>query len=343
MPTASARGALILAAACHVESRLDRRSRSRALANFFAAGALLSTAVLLLPGWEQVRAGPIVVTIVLAALGAIGLHAFAERVGPYAVHAITACGTGLIAACQVFAGGGSPTAMYAMLYIWVILHCSLFFPRPVVVAHLGLTTLAHAGALLWLGDVGSIAPQLTVTLGTQVSAALVVTSLAATQRRLADTDSLTGLGNRRMAERALEYAVDRRHRASTSPVGVAVLDLDGFKAFNDRRGHVAGDLLLTRIAQTWRTMIRSTDTLARTGGDEFLLVLLDCQPEVGERLVRRMVARTPGGVAASAGLAFLEPGETVTSLVQRADAALYAAKSEGPVAVAPSGPVARAG
>lgn len=248
---------------------------------------------------------------------------------------MTASGTLLIAACQVLAGGGSPTAMYSMLYIWVILHGSMFFARRAVAVHLALTTVAHTLALVWLGDVNSIAPQLALTLVTQVSAGLIVGSLASTQRQLADTDSLTGLGNRRVVDRTLEWALARAHRTPDAPPCVALLDLDGFKRFNDEQGHVAGDRVLADAAAAWRRLLRNTDTLARTGGDEFVLVLLECNLDEARHIVQRMIAETPGGVSCSAGLARWDGRETATSLIDRADKALYAAKVDGPLAIAP--------
>ncbi len=320
------------------ESRVDRRGRARALAGFFTAGATLTTTVLLLPGWDGMHVAGLVGTVLLASLGALTLFARAERLGPSVIHAMTASGTVLIGACQILARGGSPTAMYAMLYIWVILHASLFFSRAAVAAHLGLTTLAHVVALVVLGEVESLAPQLALTLGTQVAAALVVSSLATRQRELADTDSLTGLGNRRVVGRALEWALARSRRAPSSPTCVALLDLDGFKTFNDQRGHLAGDLVLIEAAAAWRELVRSTDTLTRTGGDEFTLVLAECHLEEAERIVRRMIAHTPSAVTCSAGLARWDGRETSTTLIDRADKALYTAKAHGGLAIAPDAP-----
>ena len=318
-----------------VESRADRRARARALAGFYLAGAVLSTTVLLLPGWEQMSTAGIGITAAVALLGAGILYLAGEHLNAAMIHLITGSGTVLIALCQVFAGGGSPTAMYAMLYIWVILHSALFFPRVVGIAHLALTTAAHAGALLWLGDVESIAPQLALTLVTQVAAALIVGSLATQQRQLADTDSLTGLGNRREVARALASAFARSRRDLAAGTWVGVLDLNGFKAFNDEQGHAAGDLVLVEAAARWRDLVRGTDTLCRTGGDEFLVVLAGCDRVEAERIARRMVAATPGGVTCSAGLARWDGQEPPTALIERADQALYAAKVDGVVAVAP--------
>lgn len=318
----------------HAETRVDRRARARALGGFFAAGAMLSTTVVLLPGWDQMHEAGIVATVLAAGGGAAILVLFAQRLGAGWIHTLTGTGTVLIAACQVLARGGGPTAMYSMLYIWVILHSSLFFGRAVVAAHLATTTLAHALALAWLGDVSAVYPQLAMTLGTQVAAAVVVGSLAARQRELAETDSLTGLGNRRVADRALESALDRSRRGLV-PTCVAVLDLDGFKALNDERGHAAGDAVLVEIAAVWRGLVRRTDALARTGGDEFLLVLSDCDLAEAERIVRRMVLEIPGDVSCSAGLARWDGQEAPMRLMERADAALYDAKSRGPLAIAP--------
>ncbi len=318
----------------HVESQLDRETRGRALGAFFGAGAVLSTAVIVLPGWSGMNVAGLSVTVVAAALGSLCLYLFARHLSRGIIHALTVSGTVLIALCQVFAQGGSPTAMYAMLYIWVILHCSLFFSRAVIAGHLVLTTVAHAAALVWLGDDSSIAPQLALTLVTQVSAALVVEGLAARQRRLADTDWLTGLGNRRVAERALDWAQARSRRHPGMQTCVAVFDLDGFKALNDEQGHAAGDAVLVDLAAGWRRSARAIDTLTRTGGDEFLLVLAECDIAEAERVVRRMITDMPDGVTCSAGLARWSPHETATQLIERADRALYTAKTRGPVVVA---------
>ena len=323
------------------ESAVDRRARARTLGGLFAAGALLSTTVLLLPGWEGMHVPGIAATVVVAASGALLAVTLADRLGRTAIHALTASGTVLIAACQVLARGGSPTAMYAMLYIWVVLHCALFSSRAAIAGHLALTTLAHATALVWVGEVGAIAPQLALTLGTQVAAAVVVGTLAERQRLLADTDSLTGLGNRRVIERTLDWSLARSRRSPSSPTCLALMDLDGFKAFNDERGHVAGDRVLVQAATVWRGLLRSTDTLARTGGDEFTLVLHDTGLDEARRIVERMATSTPAGVACSAGLARWDGRESATSLVERADRALYGAKADGPVVVAPPTPYQR--
>lgn len=317
------------------ESRGERRTRARTLAGFFAAGALLSTTVILLPGWDDLNTGGIALTILAAGLGSVGLLLFAELTNNLMIHAMTVLGTALIAACQVLAQGGSPTAMYAMLYIWVILHCSMF-ARPAVAMHLVLTTAAHVAALVWLGETSAIGPQIALTLVTQVSTALIVVRLAARQRELAYTDPLTGLGNRRVIERILEVTLRRDSGASeTATTHVAVLDLDGFKAFNDAHGHGRGDVMLTRTAATWQaTLRRRGDILARTGGDEFVLMLLDCDSDEAERTVRRLLASTPADLSCSAGLARWDGRETAERLIERADGALYDAKIDGPLTIA---------
>ena len=311
-----------------------RRHRARSLAGFFAAGAAVSMLAVVLPGWSSMHRAGILVTVVLAAGGAALLVGIGPRAGRWSIHGLTVSGTALIAACQVLAGGGSATATYGMLYIWVILHCALFFRGRVVAVQLTLTTCAHAGALVWLGDLGSIAPQLALTVGTQIAAALVVVSLASKMRRLADTDALTGLDNRRALERTLHWHMARSRRADAAPTWVALLDLDEFKAYNDRHGHAAGDLLLVEAATTWSRLLRETDSIARTGGDEFTLLLGECRADQAEQIVERMAAGAPEGVSCSAGLAQWNGHETADELIQRADAALYLAKEHGPVVVA---------
>lgn len=159
------------------------------------------------------------------------------------------------------------------------------------------------------------------------------------QRRLAVTDSLTGLRTRRYFEAQLPKALQRAGRAR--PMAVFIVDIDHFKSINDQYGHPAGDRVLVEIAKRLREVVRDGDILARYGGEEFALLVTDLDPgavpEIGERL-RTAVARDPItvsehqwiAVTTSVGAALgdgrdRDPGR----LVAAADRALYAAKSEG--------------
>lgn len=316
------------------ESSPARRHRARTLAALFAAGAVVSSMAVVLPGWPGMHRAGILVTVLAAGTGALLLTVMAEHVGRWTCHGFTAAGTVLIALCQVLADGGSATATYGILYIWVVLHCALFFSRGAVAAHIALTTLAYVLALTRLGELDSMAPQLALTAGTQVAAALVVGSLAARMRRLADTDALTGLANRRTLHSRLAWQLARSRRDAGAAVWLALLDLDEFKAFNDTRGHLAGDQLLVEAAAAWQSLLRPTDTLARTGGDEFTVLLTDCDEDAVEQVMTRMTAAVPSGLSCSAGVARWDGHEHPTRLIERADAALYAAKTRGPVVVA---------
>ena len=326
------------------ESTESRRHRARALAALFAAGAVVSTLAVVLPGWSQMHRAGILVTVLAAATGALLLRLVGDHVGRWTCHGFTAAGTVLIATCQVLAGGGSATATYGMLYIWVVLHCALFFSRWAVAAHIMLTTIAYVLALSWLGELSSMAPQLALTAGTQIAAALVIGSLAARMRRLADTDGLTELANRRTLHTRLAWQLARSRRVADTVVWLALLDLDEFKAFNDTHGHPAGDQLLVETAAAWQGLVRPTDTLARTGGDEFTVLLTDCDTDATRQVLARMTAAVPNGLSCSAGVARWDGHESPTRLIERADAALYTAKTHGPVVIAetldPAGPAA---
>jgi diguanylate cyclase (GGDEF)-like protein/PAS domain S-box-containing protein len=152
-------------------------------------------------------------------------------------------------------------------------------------------------------------------------------------------DPLTGLANRalffdRLHQAMLGFKRDRR------PIAVAMLDLDGFKTVNDAFGHVAGDHVLKEVAAQLQAGIRSTDTVARIGGDEFAWIL----PSVGgvpaavrkvRMLLRSVVRAYPVDgkqveVGVSAGIAFFPiDGQNADALMRHADLALYTAKRQG--------------
>lgn len=156
--------------------------------------------------------------------------------------------------------------------------------------------------------------------------------------KLADEDSLTGLANRRAAERALAVALEA---ASPAPLALLFIDLDHFKAINDRFGHAMGDRVLRECAQLMRQGSRSQDIAARWGGEEFLLILIGADAaragEIAERLRsaverfdwaaldRSLSVTLSIGLASSAEAA----GGGAGALLAIADARVYAAKAGG--------------
>ena len=155
--------------------------------------------------------------------------------------------------------------------------------------------------------------------------------------RLADTDPLTPLPNRRRFLRELERVVGQANRHGT-PAAVLYVDLDSLKAINHAYGHFAGDAALIHVARLLAGLIRSTDIAARIGGDEFALILdhLDHNSaiETADRIAR-CIATNPldiGGtevaLQASIGTATILSGDTVDDVMQRADRNMYIAKTE---------------
>lgn len=151
-------------------------------------------------------------------------------------------------------------------------------------------------------------------------------------------DPLTGMRNRATLddELAREIKLSVRHNQDLSLV---ILDLDDFKVINDTYGHLAGDLVLKNVATTIRSLVRETDLVYRFGGEEFLTILsntkLDGAKIMGERLRAALESSNQDyqnqrlKVTASIGIATLEPGDSLSSFLDRADQALYRAKAGG--------------
>lgn len=158
-------------------------------------------------------------------------------------------------------------------------------------------------------------------------------------RRLAHYDPLTGLPNRLLLLDRLEQALSRARRGNTR-VAVMFLDLDHFKRINDTRGHATGDLVLREVATRLRAIVRADDTAARLGGDEFVVMIENFTESAGVIAVAEKLRAelhrpiTAGGqsfeVGTSIGIAvFPDDGRDVEQLLQRADTAMYDAKSSG--------------
>lgn len=171
---------------------------------------------------------------------------------------------------------------------------------------------------------------------------LVVQTLIATEvfsllkrrmDRLVRTDQLTGVLNRRgvteVLHRELSRALKRRQDLS-----VVAIDLDGLRAVNNALGHTEGDRLLTQATRHWRDRLRRRDSIGRTGGDEFLLVLPGTTRSQAERIVVMLGVDSPG--AWSAGVASAQLGDTVESLFDSADRRMYDDKAARRTADVPS-------
>lgn len=152
--------------------------------------------------------------------------------------------------------------------------------------------------------------------------------LAERFRRAVQHDELTGLHNRSAWHLRLKHELMRADRAET-PLGVVLIDIDGFKEINESRGHQEGDRLLRECARGWRRAIRVTDCLGRLGGDDFALLLPDCGVQGASDLLERLREGTPPGITTSMGVAEWRNGEPPERLMMRADRALYAAKRQG--------------
>jgi diguanylate cyclase (GGDEF)-like protein len=154
-------------------------------------------------------------------------------------------------------------------------------------------------------------------------------------RRLADLDALTGLRNRRFFHETLAREVARAQRYGRG-LALVMVDLDDFKAVNDRVGHLAGDAVLAEAAGRVREVVRSADIACRVGGDEFAVIAPEAGLEEAHELVvriQRAVSTQPlgkaGRVQVSGGVADLQPQDDAISLFERADERLYAAKHAG--------------
>ncbi len=215
---------------------------------------------------------------------------------------------------------------FAVLYIWVAVFAAFYFRPFFAVLHLGGVGAAYAVVLTvspsianpitaWMATFGSAAVLSAVTIG-------LVNMLRSTSRE----DVLTGLANRRAWDDRLDGELERAKRNKTT-LSFALLDVDDFKAVNDRDGHQAGDRLLCQFADGWRGVIRrGGDFLARLGGDEFGVIASNTNELGIQRLAERLQEITPGGVSCSVGVATWDGVESAAELFRRADEAMYRAK-----------------
>ena len=173
-------------------------------------------------------------------------------------------------------------------------------------------------------------------LAAQVMSLFELRRASAALARIASRDGLTGLANRRTAEHAIAAAIARAERGLGTP-SVVVVDLDGFQGVNDVHGHVVGDAVLRSTAERLIRTSRAVDTVGRIGGNAFVVLLESTGGPGATAAIGRLRVSLVGGwdevvgvgtqLGASLGITTYRPGDSVASLIARADAEMYADKA----------------
>ena len=272
-----------------------------------------------------------------------------SNIRPTLLHAFFIIGLSALVISAMERSGGLTSPYFGQL-IYIILGWALAFSVPRAVS---VTVLIAVASLMPLWYVGvRSASLLHIDLVTRTVALAAAAIIAyATQRafsrtraeeisarhelkQLARVDPLTGLPNRAAFEERAGALVGRA--TGDAPLTLVVLDLDHFKRLNDTYGHLLGDEALATVAQVVTNTVRTADVPARLGGEEFAVLLpvtgLDGAILTADRLrtaIREIVLREDVRVAASFGVSLWRDGDTAASMLERADAALRRAKSEG--------------
>ena len=225
-------------------------------------------------------------------------------------------------------GGLGDAVDYEALLLLPVLWVALTGSQLELLAVLAVAAGSFAMSIVIAGESGSAWLKAALWPGVAALVGLHTQRLVRHVTRSARSDALTGLPNRARWDDELPREIARSRRTA-SPLCVGLIDLDWFKSINDRHGHAAGDRVLQNAAAAWSTQLRSTDLLARYGGEEFAILMPETSLDDARDVVERVRARTPDGVTCSAGLAAYRDTDDLTTLMERADEQLYAAKQRG--------------
>jgi diguanylate cyclase (GGDEF)-like protein len=291
-----------------------------------------------LNGWGYFLAA----SILLGGLvGGHGLLKRGHRVTNNELYGLCIAALVMVALMEWLAGGRS-TPWHSFYFIAVLYTCAIHPPRRAL-AYLPLYMVASASTAFYgsgwsAAEYGEVALEILVTSGVALLTVVTMDGVRSDRtnleqegdeaRHLAHVDALTGLGNRRALMAALETAIP----TDTAPLALALYDLDGFKSYNDSFGHVAGDLLLQRLAEKLDEAVKPDGQAFRMGGDEFCVTTRLPQTEAEALILRGHAALTDAGegfrIDASYGWTMVTDSTTTASdILRAADRGMYARKT----------------
>ena len=322
-----------------------RATMGKVAGTLFLVGSALTVLGIVLPHSPKADVGGFWAMAGGTALAGLALFRYSRRLSLRSYECWMLLGTVTITLSIYFNGErhGGPSADNQVLYLWIALYCAYFFSKRAMAVQLCAIAALYAGVLLVI-DPGPVAlTRWLITVGLVAAAAGIVHTLKLRTddllARLSDaarTDSLTGLLNRQAFDDQLQAALARGRRTGR-PTALIIADIDYFKAINDRSGHAAGDAALRLVAETARRTARSSDSVARIGGDEFAVILPDTDAEgaflFAERLRESIFMSEEMGdsvLTMSLGIAESVSDGLVPDILSRsADEALYEAKELG--------------
>jgi diguanylate cyclase (GGDEF)-like protein len=293
--------------------------RSALLALLYGAGGVFS---LLNAAWPIRPDSPVVLGWfigVLAVAVAATLWWRGARLTDAEVHLALVLGAGMVAVLASQSMTAVGVVALGPIIITICLYAGWFLRLPAARAH-ALFTLLLTSAGAWLAAPRGFLVFWVIVVVTAAALTEIQGRLAEGLRRAATTDPLTGLVNRRAWEAEAGRVLAHATRTA-EPVTVALLDLDHFKEVNDRSGHEAGDDLLRELTARWSGELRLADLLGRYGGDEFVLCLPGTDAAGTAEILARLDASHP--FRWSVGTATAVEGDTLSTMLSRADAALY--------------------
>jgi diguanylate cyclase (GGDEF)-like protein len=246
-----------------------------------------------------------------------------DRTPSWLLHLLLDAGIILTCLISLTAANEVRSVSQMMFIIIPAVYAATWFGRQQMALHLLLLVIA-SGAVVLLRELSPDSGRVwVVLLVLTIGLAYFVNALVRHLNELAVIDPVTGLLNRAGLIAVAQGLV--RRGTNGLPRTVAVLDLDGFKIVNDRDGHAAGDAVLDRVGTVMRTHLRPGDTMARTGGDEFVVLLTRTDLEHGAQIIERIVSELP--IACSFGLSDWVLPQAIESALSDADAAMYKHKN----------------